>query len=145
MTYEQWIARVPDVLRRQSVWRVTAYRNSSYLAACVAKDVVPILGDLRFTKNIPQLVEAVGSIGANIWEGYGRRSRADRVKFYEYAYSPAGESMHWYTAVSVAMSQDLLVERAEQLAEICRLLLTMMHNERRGGGWNDSRPGRAPG
>ena len=139
MTFDEWEARVPDVLRRQAVWRVAAYRKSSYLATCAAEDVVPILSDVRFAKDIPQLVEAVGSIGGNIWEGYGRRSRPDRVKFYEYAYSSAGESMHWYTAVSLALGQELLVERAEQLAEVSRLLLTMIGNERRGGGWNDSR------
>lgn len=139
MTFEEWETRVPDVLRRQAVWRVTAYRKASYLAARVADDMAPIVGDIRFVKEIPQLVEAVGSIGSNIWEGYGRRSRPDRVRFYEYAYSSAGEAMHWYTAVSVALPQALLVQRAEQLAEVSRLLLTMMGNERRGGGWNDPR------
>ena len=139
MTFEEWEGSVSGVLRRQPIWRVTAYRKSLYLAACAAEDVVPILRDIRFTKDIPQLVEAVGSIGSNIWEGYGRRSRPDRIKFYEYAYSSVGESTHWYAVVSAVLDDELFDRRAEQFAEVAKLLLTMIGNERRGGGWNDSR------
>ncbi|MFN8404533.1 MAG: four helix bundle protein [Anaerolineales bacterium] len=36
--------------------------------------------------------EAVGSVGANISEGYSRSSGKDRARFYEYALGPARES-----------------------------------------------------
>ena len=39
----------------------------------------------------------------------------------------------------MVLGDALFDRRAEQFAEVAKLLLTMIGNERRGGGWNDSR------
>ena len=139
MTFEEWEETVPTALRERPVWRATAYRKATFLAARAPEDVLPMVRDVRFGGDVSQLVKAVGSIGSNISEGYGRRSRLDRIKFYEYALGSAGESMHWYTVLSAGLRGDLLKQRVETLAEVSKLLLTMIRNEREGGGWNDSR------
>ena len=42
-----------------------------------------------------QFVRAVDSISANIAEGFGRYSKADKIKFYWYSYGSAKESLDW--------------------------------------------------
>ena len=51
----------------------------------------PLLADAA-----PQLVRAIGSIAANIAEGYARRSARDRIRYYEYALGSVEESSTWY-------------------------------------------------
>jgi four helix bundle protein len=43
-----------------------------------------------------QLYEAVGSVSANLAEGYSRGTGKDRARFYEYALGSARESRDWY-------------------------------------------------
>ena len=89
--------------------------------------------------DIPQLVRAAGSIGANVAEGYAKRSRKDRIRFYEYALGSAAESKHWYVVLSNSLDSQLVESRMHTLGRISQLLLAMIRNERRGGTWNDSR------
>lgn len=42
-----------------------------------------------------QFIKAVDSISANIAEGFGRRFKKDKVKFYYYAFGSLSESMDW--------------------------------------------------
>lgn len=73
-----------------------------------------------------QLVRAVGSIAANIAEGYSRGSAPERRKFLEYALGSARESVVWYEAAGVADANS----RIERLTSIRRLLLTMIRTAR---------------
>ncbi len=57
----------------------------------------------RWQKMIPAVIKAdslwkmtVGSIRANIAEGYSRGTGKDRARFYEYALGSARESRDWY-------------------------------------------------
>ena len=43
-----------------------------------------------------QLYRSLGSIGANLAEGYSRGTGKDRAHFYEYALGSARESRDWY-------------------------------------------------
>src|SRR5690349_21830376 len=47
-----------------------------------------------------QLLRSLGSITANIAEGYGRGTGADRARFYEYALGSAREAREWYRAAA---------------------------------------------
>ena len=115
--------------------RVAAYRLAVGLGDCVVKDgeVVgshPLLRDVA-----PQLVRAVGSIGANIAEGYGRRSRADRIRYFEYALGSVQEARRWYSISRTTLSIELTRERLSTLASIRRLLSAMIRNERAQRTW----------
>ena len=46
-----------------------------------------------------RLHRAVGSIGANLAEGYSRSSARDRARLYEYALGSAREAREWYVRV----------------------------------------------
>ena len=77
-----------------------------------------------------QLYAGVGSIAANIGEGYSRSSGRDRVRFFEYALGSARESMTWYRSAEPVLGAELVSARLDTLEEIRRLLLAIIPRER---------------
>lgn len=77
-----------------------------------------------------QLYEAVGSIGANISEGYSRSSGRDRARFYEYALGSGRESRGWYYDARFILGDEVATHRIQLLTQIIRLLLTITPEER---------------
>ena len=130
MTYDEWEATVPAVLKGDAVWRVQAFRLASYLARCAMDDTGALAGDARYLGQLNQLARAAGSVAANIGEGYARLSAADRVRYYEYALGSAAECKSWYLSLAPALAGDTLGSRLELLASITRLLLTMIKSGR---------------
>ena len=77
-----------------------------------------------------QLYAAVGSIAANIGEGYSRSSGRDRTRIFEYALGSARESMTWYRSAEPVLGAELVSRRLDTLEEIRRLLLAVIPRER---------------
>ena len=77
-----------------------------------------------------QLYAAVGSIAANIGEGYSRSSGKDRARFFEYALGSVRESMSWYRSAEPVLGKELSTNRLDRLEEIRRLLLSIIPRER---------------
>jgi four helix bundle protein len=77
-----------------------------------------------------QLYAAVGSIAANLGEGYSRSSGRDRARIFEYALGSVRESMEWYRAAAPVLSQEVVSRRLDRLEEIRRLLLAIIPRER---------------
>ena len=81
-------AELPQAMREDPIWRLSAYRFALWLGDLAQLDDAPrIQRDYRTRKHLEQLLDAVGSISANIAEGYGRTTGPERAKFYEYALS----------------------------------------------------------
>ena len=64
-----------------------------------------------------QLYRAIGSISANIAEGYSRRSRKDRARFYEYALGSAREARTWYYQGRNILSAKVVSHRLQLLTK----------------------------
>jgi four helix bundle protein len=77
-----------------------------------------------------QLYAAVGSIAANLAEGYSRSSGRDRAKIFEYALGSVRESMMWYRSALPMLEKELVEARLDKLEEIRRLLLAAIPRER---------------
>jgi four helix bundle protein len=93
-------------------------------------DVTRLDGDRRTQRLAGQLLRALGSVGANIAEGYSRRSGRDRVRLYEYALGSARESRHWYVAARHVLPERVVAHRLDVLSQIIRLLLTTIPTQR---------------
>ena len=78
-----------------------------------------------------QLFRAIGSISANIAEGYSRGNHKDRARFYEYALGSARESRDWYYKGRHILSEPVTSHRLDLLTKIIRLLLVMVPNQRK--------------
>ena len=69
-------------------------------------------------------------MSANLAEGYSRGTGADCARVYEYALGSARESRDWYFKARHVLSKDVTPHRLQFLAEIIRLLLTMVPQQR---------------
>ena len=78
---------------------------------------------------LDQLTRAVGSVAANIAEGYSRFSGPDRVRFYGYALGSVREAIAWYGTLGAELG-TVAAERQAMLVQIRRLLLTTVKRAR---------------
>jgi len=83
--YEEWEQSIPEEIKADSLWQVAAYRLALFRADVGWHDVSKLVQDRRTIGLSDQLYRAVGSISANIAEGYSRGTGSDRARFYEYA------------------------------------------------------------
>ena len=77
-----------------------------------------------------QLYAAVGSISANISEGYSRSSGKDRARIFEIALGSVRESMSWYRSSEPVLGESVVKDRRDRLEEMRRLLLAIIPRER---------------
>jgi four helix bundle protein len=130
MNYKEWGLTVPDCMRGDPLWRVEAYRLAVFVGEIGWPDVTRLMHDARTIKLSGQLYEALGSISANVAEGYSRGSNKDRARFYEYALGSARESRDWYYKGRHVLTEKVALHRMDLLTQITRLLLVMVPDER---------------
>jgi len=130
MNYEEWVETVPQEIKGDALWRVEAYRLALFAAEMGWHDVTKLVGDQRTRSLSDQLCRALGSISANIAEGYSRGTGKDRARFYEYALGSARESRDWYYKARHVLGDNVAQHRLGLLTQIIRLLLTIVPQQR---------------
>jgi four helix bundle protein len=130
MTYDEWEASVPASITDDVLWKMRVYRLALFAADIGWQDVTQFMHDKRTLALSDQLYRSLGSISANIAEGYSRGSGKDRARFYEYALGSARESRDWYYKARYVLSESAVNHRLDQCAQIIRLLLTMLPDQR---------------
>jgi four helix bundle protein len=93
-------------------------------------DLTKLMRDQRTTRLADQLYRALGSISANLAEGYSRGSGKDRAHFYEYALGSARESRDWYYKGRHVLGEGVTTHRLLFITRVIRLLLTMIPQQR---------------
>jgi four helix bundle protein len=140
MNYEDWLKSVPVEITGDPLWKVEAYRLALFVADLGWHDVTKLTHDKRMLGLSDQLYRAVGSIGANISEGYSRGSGKDRARFYEYALGSARESRGWFYGGRHVLGEKVAEHRMRLVTQIIRLLLTMVPDQRHSFLQEDSLP-----
>ena len=107
-----------------------AYRLGLFVADVSWHDVTKLMQDRRTLGLSDQLYRALGSISANVAEGYSRGTGKDRARFYEYALGSARESRDWYYKGRHVLGETVTQHRLCLLTQIIRLLLTMIPQQR---------------
>jgi four helix bundle protein len=130
MNYDEWAAQVPEEIRGDSLWKVEAYRLALFVADIGWNDVTKLMQDKRTVGLADQLYRALGSIGANLAEGYSRGTGKDRAHFYEYSLGSARESRDWYYKGRLLLGAEITSHRLRLITQVIRLLLTMVPNQR---------------
>jgi four helix bundle protein len=115
------------------IWNLLAYRIARCLVDQAQGDSEHLVRHVD-PKTVSQLSRAVASIGANIAEGYSRRSAADRSRFYGYALGSAREATVWYRSVASNLDATTLALRMAFLAQERRLIMGMVKSVQREGG-----------
>jgi len=130
MNYREWEAGVPETITADSLWKVKAYRLALFMCDLGWRDVTKLMKDKRTVALSDQLYRALGSVSANLAEGYSRGTGRDRARFYEYALGSVRESRDWYYKARHVLGKDVLDHRLSLLTDITRLLLTMVPQQR---------------
>ena len=130
MNFEEWQITVSDEIKNDMLWKMSVYKYALFIGEIGWFDVTKLQGDSRLYKVSNQLYGALGSISANISEGYSRGSNKERAHFYEYALGSARESRDWYYKSRHVLGSHVFQHRLELLTHIIRLLLTMVPQQR---------------
>lgn len=128
--FQAWLQSVPSSITGDAVWKIEAYRLGLYAGDIGWEDVTKAADDRRTLQLSGQLYRALGSISANIAEGFSRSSHKDKARLYEYALGSARESRDWYYKARHVLGQKLVEERHSVLNQVIRLLLTMIPDQR---------------
>jgi four helix bundle protein len=131
-----WEAQATDSQRGDPVWRFHAYRVSLFILdrACADAQTLKKRRALPFQSD--QLLRAIASVSANIAEGLGRQSAAERLRFFGIALGSLREGETWYQSVKSELPREVVDLRLEQLTELRKLLIGAQK-------WLSSKPQRA--
>ena len=123
---------IPPVSEKDSkdpLSKMRVYSLARELMEVVRTDAERLQANPLTEKMAGQLYAAVGSIAANLAEGYSRSSGKDRARIFEYSLGSVRESMIWYHQGEVVLGR-LAQERLDKLEEIRRMLLAIIPRER---------------
>jgi len=109
---------------------MTVHRFAKKLLADAWPDI-EILQANSATKEIAgQMYTSIGSIAANLAEGYSKSSGPDRARSFEYALGSARETAEWYDATKPVLGDEIVDKRLTVLGDIRRLLIAIIPRER---------------
>ncbi len=131
VNYEEWAAAVAEEIKADSLWKMTAYRLALFLGDLGWRDTAKLVRNRRMIGLSDQLYRALGSISANLAEGYSRGTGKDRARFYEYALGSARESRDWYFKARHVLGEAVFQHRLQLLTRVIQLLLTMIPQQRK--------------
>lgn len=130
VNYENWERGLPQTITDDPLWHVQSYRLALFVADICWRDVTKLSQDYRTRSLSDQLYRAIGSIGANIAEGYSRKSNLDQARFYEYALGSAREARDWYFKARHILGENVVEHRLDLLTQVIRLLLKTVPQKR---------------
>ncbi len=127
-SFTAWVATRDSSRTGDPLWSVQAYRLASYAIECHNFDRQT---NRKFSTatTVGQLTQAIGSVTANIAEGYSRATLPDQNRSYGYALGSAREAIEWYDSLRFELG-EVADDRQATLIQVRRLLLTMLRNSK---------------
>jgi len=108
-----------------------AYKKARELFDLVVADMQVVKADPLCYRLVSQQVASADSICANIEEGYGRVSRAEYVRFLDFARGSARETRGRYERMKHWLGPDVVSQRIELVDEIIGILTSSIGSMRR--------------
>ncbi len=130
----EWEKRQHPAITNDPVWRLLCYREAMFLLEHAREDVKVLEQSRVRERSVGQLLRSVGSISANIAEGFGRPSTGDRVRYLTYALGSAREAVSWYQALRPSIEHARTDARLTRLERIRRLLTGLQSRLRKKSG-----------
>ena len=131
LNYNKWLKSISDEITNDSLWKMEAYRLGLFVADIGWFDVTILVKDKRTIRLSDQLYRALGSISANLCEGYSRGTSKDRARSYEYALGSARESRDWYYKSRHILGEVVTKNRICIITQVIRLLLIMVPQQQK--------------
>jgi len=131
MSFEEWVATVSERVKAEACWRFEAYPKALYVYELAWDDCEALMRDGRGHAVARQLIRSVGSISANLEEGYGRGvGGKEYLYFLRIAEGSARESKGWYFRGQQLLGPTVIEARQALLDEILALLVTEKRRHR---------------
>lgn len=121
--YEEWLEQVPQSLQTDPLWVFEAYRTALFFADLAWFDCEKLMADPRGKAIAYQLIRSVGSVPANMEEGYARGYGKDYARFLRIALGSARETRGWYFRGRHLFDESLLQHRLNLLDDIIKNLV----------------------
>jgi len=116
-------------MSQRSLEEFGAYRKACELFRLVVDDMRLVQKDPLCFKLVSQQVDSADSISANIEEGHGRLSRAEYVRFLDFARGSARETRGRYLRMRPWLG-DVVEQRSALLDEIIGILTSTIERLR---------------
>lgn len=128
-SFEVWTETVHTSIKNDPLWDFSVYPKSLFLYDLMWEDCEYLLHDERGRAISRQLTRRVGSISANIEEGYGRGYGADYAYRLKISLGEARESRGWYWKAHKLLPEDVLDHRITLLDEIIAILPAIIQRQ----------------
>ena len=126
MNYAEWLPTVFPEITDDPLWHMEVYRLGLFIGDIAWFDVCKLAQDRRMLEISDQLYRSVGSVSANIAEGYSKASKKDQARFYEYSLGSAREARDWYFKARHVLGNEVALHRIRLLVQIIRPLLKLV-------------------
>ena len=130
MTYDEWLATVPENLKRDSLWQFQVYPKAMFVYDLLWGDCEVMMKDVRGRAIAEQIIRSGGSIGANVEEGFGRGFGAEFAYFLRVALGSARETRGWYYRARRLLKPEVLAHRLDLLDEIVGVLVKSVDHQK---------------
>ena len=131
MKYAEWIEDVPSEIKNDPIWKLEVYRLALFVDDIGWHDVLALSKEKLMWSVADQLHRSLGSISANLTEGYSRSKGLDRARFFEISLGSARESRDWYYKSRHVLSAEVVKHRMGLTTHIIGMLTPMIPHQRK--------------
>ena len=131
MNYSEWLETVPSEIRNDPIWKLEVYRLALFADDIGWNDVLALSKNNLMWGVADQLHRALGSISANLTEGYSRSKGLDRARFFEMSLGSARESRDWYYKSRHVLSHEVVKHRMGLVTRVVSMLTPMISHQRK--------------
>lgn len=131
MNYAEWLSTVPAEITNDPIWKLEVYRLALFVDDIGWNDVVALSKNNLMWGVADQLHRSLGSISANLTEGYSRSKSLDRARFIEFSLGSARESRDWYYKAHHVLPAAVIKHRMELVTRIVSMLAPLISHQRK--------------
>ena len=131
MKYAEWLETVPAEITNDPIWKLEVYRLALFADDIGWEDILKLSKEKLMFSIADQLHRSLGSISANLTEGYSRSKGLDRARYIEISLGSARESRDWYYKSRHVLSSEVIKHRMSLITHIIGMLTPMISHQRK--------------